>query len=102
LARELRASRAACERELGQECTSLAYPYGDVDHRVVEAAAAAGYAAGAALPARPTGQSALAWPRVGVYNIDSLRRFRLKVSPAVRSLRRAVARVHPTATSGDG
>ena len=101
LARELQASRAACERELGHPCTSLAYPYGDVDRRVVAAAASAGYTAGAALPARPTVPSALAWPRVGVYNIDSLRRFRLKVSPAVRSLRRAVARVHSTATRAD-
>jgi peptidoglycan/xylan/chitin deacetylase (PgdA/CDA1 family) len=100
LARELRASRAACEHELGVACTSLAYPYGDTDERVVAAAVSAGYTAGAGLPARPGNPSALAWPRVGVYNIDSLRRFRLKVSPAVRSLRRAVARVHPTATRG--
>jgi peptidoglycan/xylan/chitin deacetylase (PgdA/CDA1 family) len=93
LARQLRRSRAACERELGRACTSLAYPYGDVDERVVAAAMSAGYMAGAGLPARPRPPSALTWPRVGVYNIDSTRRFRLKVSPAVRLLRRALVRV---------
>jgi peptidoglycan/xylan/chitin deacetylase (PgdA/CDA1 family) len=100
LAAELRASRAACERELGGACTSVAYPYGDVDRRVVSAAASAGYTAGAALPARPTVPSALEWPRIGVYNIDSLQRFRLKASPAVRSLRRAFARFETAARRG--
>jgi peptidoglycan/xylan/chitin deacetylase (PgdA/CDA1 family) len=100
LSRELQASRRACERELGQPCLSLAYPYGDVDQRVVAATGSAGYTAGASLPSRPTVASALAWPRVGVYNIDSLRRFRVKVSPTVRSLRRVVASARSRATPG--
>ena len=35
---ELRESRAECERRLGRPCTTLAYPYGDYDARVAEAA----------------------------------------------------------------
>jgi peptidoglycan/xylan/chitin deacetylase (PgdA/CDA1 family) len=90
LSRELLASREACEHALGGRCTSLAYPYGDVDERVVAAAGAAGYVTGAALPRWAGKPSPLAFPRVGVYNSDSRRRFRLKVSPAVRSLQRAL------------
>jgi peptidoglycan/xylan/chitin deacetylase (PgdA/CDA1 family) len=83
---ELVESRAAVERRLGK-CTTLAYPYGDHDGRVVEAAAAAGYAAAGTLPARLHRERALAWPRVGVYHGDDERRFRLKVSRAMRRLR---------------
>lgn len=43
LAQELATSRAGLERMLGQPCTSLAYPGGDVDARVAAAARAAGY-----------------------------------------------------------
>jgi peptidoglycan/xylan/chitin deacetylase (PgdA/CDA1 family) len=88
LERELRQSRAACEQALGRPCSSLAYPYGDVDARVARAAAEAGYAAAAteALgPAEP-----LMWPRVGIYRADSLARFRLKVSPRIQRVRRAL------------
>ena len=91
LDRELRVSRERGIEELGA-CASIAYPYGDVDRRVVDAAAAAGYRAGAALPAVPHAARALEWPRVGVYHVDDLRRFRLKCSPLVRRLRRAASR----------
>ena len=85
LSRELRDSRAACEQALGRPCYSLAYPYGDVDARVTAAAAAAGYAVAAIDdPGRPT---TFAWPRVGVYRGNSMRVFRLKVSPTVGRLR---------------
>jgi peptidoglycan/xylan/chitin deacetylase (PgdA/CDA1 family) len=84
---ELRGSREACERALDYPCRSLAYPFGDVDERVVAAARAAGYEAAAALPLGVPGSSALLWPRTGVYRKDSLRRFRLKVSPTVSRLR---------------
>jgi peptidoglycan/xylan/chitin deacetylase (PgdA/CDA1 family) len=84
LADELRGSREACERALGGSCPSLAYPYGDVDDRVVRAARDAGYRAAAALPARLYRPTPLRWPRIGVYNGDRLRRFQLKVSPTVR------------------
>jgi peptidoglycan/xylan/chitin deacetylase (PgdA/CDA1 family) len=91
LAAQLRSSRAACEAELGA-CPSIAYPYGDVDRRVVDAARAAGYRAGAALPARNHRSRPLEWPRVGVYQADDLSRFRLKASRAVRELRRGAWR----------
>ena len=74
--------------QLGGPCTSLAYPYGDVDERVVAATAAAGYRAAAALSARLNSHDPLCWPRIGVYQVDDGLRFRLKVSPAVLALRR--------------
>jgi peptidoglycan/xylan/chitin deacetylase (PgdA/CDA1 family) len=93
LAAELEGSRAACEEELSAPCRSIAYPYGDVDERVVAAAAAAGYSYGAALPeGRFPRPRPLDWPRAGIYNGDDLRRFRLKVSPLVRRLRGRLAR----------
>lgn len=91
LARELRDSRAACERALGHPVASIAYPYGDVDARVVRAAAAAGFNTGASLPAQLGPRSVLDWPRVGVYRPDSLSRFRLKASPRVRAARTLLA-----------
>jgi len=87
---ELDQSRNACERELGRPCSSLAYPYGDFDARVVEAARAAGYLAGGTLPSRLYRALPLSWPRAGVYHRDSLRRFRLKTSASVRRVRTQV------------
>jgi len=84
---ELRGSRAECERRLEQSCTTLAYPYGDYDARVAAAAGRAGYDAACTLPARIHPARPLEWPRVGVYHEDSERRYRLKVSPAVRAVR---------------
>jgi peptidoglycan/xylan/chitin deacetylase (PgdA/CDA1 family) len=89
LGRELADSRAACEQGMGRPCRSIAYPYGDVDARVAKAAAGAGYTYGAALPKRFDSTDPLDWPRVGVYNRDDLRRFKLKVSPLVRWVRGA-------------
>jgi peptidoglycan/xylan/chitin deacetylase (PgdA/CDA1 family) len=86
---ELTRSRAACEERLGAACTTLAYPYGDVDARVVAAAASAGYETAAALPKRLSSCDPLDWPRIGVYFADDDRRFRLKVSPVARRLRRS-------------
>jgi peptidoglycan/xylan/chitin deacetylase (PgdA/CDA1 family) len=91
LADELVRSKAACEQQLASPCTSIAYPYGDVDRSVVAAAARAGYSAGAALPARTDSRDALRWPRIGIYRVDDDLRFRLKVSPLVRRLRGSVA-----------
>jgi len=85
---ELAGARADLERLLGRPCTSIAYPYGDVDARVIRAAAAAGYEAGATLPERQHRADALAWPRIGVYPGDVPWRFRLKSAPLVRKLRR--------------
>ena len=86
LERELRGSRAECERRLGS-CSTLAYPYGDYDARVAAAALSAGYEAACTLPARIHPARPLEWPRVGVYHDDSDRRYRLKVSRAVRAVR---------------
>lgn len=91
LADELAGSRSACERELGVRCQSLSYPYGDHDARVIAATEAAGYTIAATLPSGNPVPSPLAWPRVGVYHRDGGLSFRLKVSPAVRRLRRSRA-----------
>ena len=87
LTRELEESKRACELHLGGPCRSLAYPYGDVDERVVRATAAAGYEAAAALPGPAAAANPLEWPRVGVYHKDTQARFALKCSPLVRRLR---------------
>lgn len=87
LARELNESRSAVAERLGRPCGTLAYPYGDHDERVVEAARAAGYAAAGTLPGRLEHTQPLAWPRIGIYHVDDERRFRIKVSAAVRWLR---------------
>jgi len=92
LERELRESREACEAALGAPCESVAYPYGDVDERVLAAAAAAGYRHGAGLPPRWRLPRPLDYPRTGVYRTDDLRRFRLKVSRAVRAARLVLRR----------
>jgi heparosan-N-sulfate-glucuronate 5-epimerase len=88
---ELEDSRAECERRLGRPCESLAYPYGDVDDRVMEAAMAAGYSAAAAVTALVGPPSPYRWPRVGVYQVDGGRSFRLKVSRPLRRLQRSRA-----------
>jgi peptidoglycan/xylan/chitin deacetylase (PgdA/CDA1 family) len=84
---ELTESKAEVEHRLGS-CETLAYPYGDYDERVVEAAGAAGYGAAGTLPGRLHRARPLAWPRVGIYHGDDERRFRLKISRAMRLVRR--------------
>jgi peptidoglycan/xylan/chitin deacetylase (PgdA/CDA1 family) len=91
LAQELLESRLTCERRLDRRCSSLAYPYGDHDERVVAATEKAGYEAAATLPSQTPAQDPLAWPRIGVFYHDSMRVFRVKVSPAARRLRRSRA-----------
>ena len=90
---ELAGSRADCEAGLGRPCDSLAYPYGAVDERVVEAAGRAGYAYAVSLPRSLHAPRPLCWPRVGVYHVDGQAawRFRMKVSPLARRLRRSRA-----------
>ena len=91
LADELERSKADCERGTQTKCTSLAYPYGDVDRRVVAACVRAGYCAAAALPERSLGPSSpMEWPRIGIYQLDDGLRYRMKVSPAVRRVRSLV------------
>jgi peptidoglycan/xylan/chitin deacetylase (PgdA/CDA1 family) len=85
LVEELVTSRETCSRELGAECSSIAYPYGDHDPRVKAAAERAGYLVAAKLS--PGREERFAWPRVGVYPIDADWRFRVKTSPAMRKAR---------------
>jgi peptidoglycan/xylan/chitin deacetylase (PgdA/CDA1 family) len=87
LTAELEGSRLACAAGLDRPCETIAYPYGDVDDRVVAATAAAGYRAAGALPHAPHAAEALRWPRIGIYRWDGPTRFRLKVSPLVRRAR---------------
>lgn len=87
-------SRLACERELGQPCRTLAYPYGEADLRVARRAEAAGYEAAAILRPGfvPAPIHPFLYPRVGVYRIDSAWRFRLKLSRIREVLRPAPVR----------
>ena len=87
LAAELSESRAELERRLGGPCRSIAYPYGNVDERVIAATRDAGYVAGGALPAEFYVPHPLSWPRLGIYRADSQARFRVKASKPVRGLR---------------
>jgi peptidoglycan/xylan/chitin deacetylase (PgdA/CDA1 family) len=85
LAAELRDSKEAIAGRLG-ECRSVAYPYSDVDARVVEAARAAGYEAGAVvLPARYGGEP-LSFPRVPMLGGERDISHRLHVSRGMRRL----------------
>jgi peptidoglycan/xylan/chitin deacetylase (PgdA/CDA1 family) len=83
LREELERSREETAEALGRDCPSIAYPYGDVDDRVVAAAEAAGYSYGATLSASIPEPTPLRWPRTGIYHGDRTWRWRLKLSPAV-------------------
>jgi peptidoglycan/xylan/chitin deacetylase (PgdA/CDA1 family) len=91
---ELAGSRSRLEDLLGLACRSIAYPYGDVNRRVARAAQSAGYEAACTLRAWELRRNPLLWPRVGVYREDSLKRFRLKVSPTARRVKLSGLR-HP-------
>jgi peptidoglycan/xylan/chitin deacetylase (PgdA/CDA1 family) len=87
LGRELSTSKAAIERELGAPCTTLAYPYGEVDERVLAQAEHSGYRWAGTIPRVLARAAPLQWPRVPIYHGDDLRRFRMKISPALRRAR---------------
>jgi peptidoglycan/xylan/chitin deacetylase (PgdA/CDA1 family) len=88
LENELRGSREDCEQRLGTPCHSIAYPFGDVDDRVVNATRRAGYSvAGSIEPVVLYPPAPLNWPRVGVYFGTDWSRFRRSVSPSWRRLR---------------
>ena len=87
LSAELLESRLECDRRLGAPCTAIAYPYGDVDGRVADAAGEAGYAAAARLSSSLIPRGPLQWPRIGIYHGDARSRFRLKANAAIRRLR---------------
>jgi peptidoglycan/xylan/chitin deacetylase (PgdA/CDA1 family) len=83
---ELADSRQRCAEMIGA-CTSIAFPYGDCDARVLDAARDAGYSAAGLLATELGRQDRFACPRIGVYHSDGRRAFRAKVSPTVRRLR---------------
>lgn len=92
LARELRESRERLESELARRCRFLAYPYGEHDQRVREAARASGYELAFALPGRSRPVDPFALPRVGIWGQDGLARTAVKASPlrhAIVAVRRA-------------
>jgi peptidoglycan/xylan/chitin deacetylase (PgdA/CDA1 family) len=84
---ELAESRREIAANLSAPCETVAYPYGDVDERVADAARNAGYVAGAALASALRAHGPQRWPRVGIYNGDQMWRFRLKMSRSTRRLR---------------
>lgn len=80
LRHELVSSKADVETRLGRPCVSVAYPYGDADERVVEAAGEAGFETGAGLHVdrrRP-----LHWPRVCVARPETPERLWLHTQEA--------------------
>lgn len=87
LAHELRDSKARIEAELGRPCTSLAYPYGSVEARVMDATREAGYNWAGTIPRVLASPHPLLWPRAPIFHDDDMRRFRAKVSPSLRRLR---------------
>jgi peptidoglycan/xylan/chitin deacetylase (PgdA/CDA1 family) len=89
LADELRRSREICATRMGVTCESLAYPYGDVDARVIAAAGAAGFTYAATMKASIPAPEPLYWPRVGIYHRDLAWRWRLKLSPRMVRLRKS-------------
>ncbi len=74
IATELGESKRVCEERIGARCESLAYPYSDYDARAVRAAWEAGYRSAVTVPTRPASPLPLEWPRVGVYQGESVRR----------------------------
>jgi hypothetical protein len=84
---ELLSSRLAVEQHLGVPCPSIAYPYGDANQEVADAAQAAGYEVGVCLGNALAAAGPLLWPRIGIYHDDHAWRFMLKTNGAVRRLR---------------
>jgi FkbM family methyltransferase len=86
---ELRGSREECSKRLHLDCRSLAYPYGDHDDRVVDAARAAGYVAAGTVPRRFESfeRLPLRSPRIDPRRSDSMTKFRFLTAAATRRVR---------------
>lgn len=91
---ELVRSREELRVALGISCSSLAYPFGAHDDRVVAATREAGYETAVTLPRRLPpwpraghGDAHLRLSRIGIYRVDDMARFRLKVAGPMRALR---------------
>lgn len=79
--RELRDNKAALEQVLGTEVTTVCYPLGSVDSRVIDIARSCGFTAGFVTPRRlGIPQSQLSLRRIGIYATDHAVRFRFKMS----------------------
>jgi peptidoglycan/xylan/chitin deacetylase (PgdA/CDA1 family) len=97
LDRELRESRERIADELGRACRYLAYPYGDEDGRVRNAAHRAGYDAAFALPGSRSPVDPFGLPRVDLYWKDTGMRAALKLSPLFWTVARARKRAGASA-----
>jgi peptidoglycan/xylan/chitin deacetylase (PgdA/CDA1 family) len=86
LGRELNESKAELEDELGAPCRHLAYPYGEEDDRVREAARRAGYDAAFGVDPGRGRSNRFGVPRLAVYRHDTAAGFRLRTSPLLRRL----------------
>lgn len=102
LALELEGSREDLSERLGRPTETIAYPYGDVDGRVAQRAASAGYIAGAALSSQLERLGPYRYPRVGIYHEDAWWRFRLKTVRPMRELRATRAWAYRAARSDAG
>jgi len=87
LRHELTESKRELERRLAVPCRSIAYPQGDADARVIAAAVAAGYEAGAAVSGVPVEHGPFAWSRIGVHGREGRLLFRVRVSRLFRAVR---------------
>jgi peptidoglycan/xylan/chitin deacetylase (PgdA/CDA1 family) len=87
LDRELSESKGELEDELGAPCRLLAYPYGEEDDRVREAARRAGYDTAFAVGPNRGRSDRFAVPRLAVYRHDTAVGFRIRTSPPARRLR---------------
>jgi peptidoglycan/xylan/chitin deacetylase (PgdA/CDA1 family) len=87
LRRELQASKAAIEHELGRPCGFIAYPYGEHDARVRNVVREAGYAAAFAAPGHSINFDVLQVPRTGFWRDESHLRFAAKTRLPIRVAR---------------
>jgi peptidoglycan/xylan/chitin deacetylase (PgdA/CDA1 family) len=92
---ELARSRAACEQEMQQPCTALAYPFGSYDAKVVDAVAAGGYSAAVTLDERIVeslhGRGPLEVPREAIYRATGRAIFAAKTARPLRRVRFSAA-----------
>jgi peptidoglycan/xylan/chitin deacetylase (PgdA/CDA1 family) len=77
---ELSVSRRELEDILGRPVTSISYPFGRLNSRVLAAAASAGYETGYTMQYPRSADSPLARGRVAVYSFDTLLTVKLKLS----------------------
>lgn len=100
---ELERSRRILEEIVGNPVTTISYPFGRVDQRVVGAALAAGYEIGFTM-CFPTGSDTpLALGRFGVWCVDSVRSVRRKLGQGwLQQLERGKAQVITGLSAGTG